>query len=300
MPKQQAGGMVKISFRSPRAPDLHELLLVIRTRAFDARIRRLGYKRNGGWPIQPRPRTMTLFTSGNINATASCLNAFLGAVCATLLAYSFATSGRLRTCRTRTLRAIDPRRLRIPLPRQPACHWSMTANSWRMAYMGRPPRSSRTAETAVLLHGRQLPVELLGARHQDAQRRRLTAWWCRTRSASGKIIEACRRAGAFRHPWARNTVALLDHLHIAKAEIVAHSMGRHARGPHRARAYPDRVAHLVADRADRLGGLPPIRAADARRKKIIETEDKPYARGLPQAARKTNYFAETKLAAGGG
>src|SRR6202161_3379859 len=43
---------------------------------------------------------------------------------------------------------------------------------------------------------------------------------------------------------ARNTVALLDHLQIAKADIVAHSMGGMI-AARIARAFPDRVQHLV-------------------------------------------------------
>src|SRR5216684_3331336 len=43
---------------------------------------------------------------------------------------------------------------------------------------------------------------------------------------------------------ARNTIALLDHLQIAKAEFVAHSLGGML-GVRIARAYPDRVAHLL-------------------------------------------------------
>jgi pimeloyl-ACP methyl ester carboxylesterase len=43
---------------------------------------------------------------------------------------------------------------------------------------------------------------------------------------------------------ARNTVALLDHLQIAKADIVAHSMGGMV-AARIARAFPDRVQHLV-------------------------------------------------------
>src|SRR6202163_4950930 len=43
---------------------------------------------------------------------------------------------------------------------------------------------------------------------------------------------------------ARNTIALLDHLQIAKAEFVAHSLGGML-GVRIARAFPDRVAHLL-------------------------------------------------------
>jgi pimeloyl-ACP methyl ester carboxylesterase len=76
---------------------------------------------------------------------------------------------------------------------------------------------------------------------------------------------------------ARNTVALLDHLQIAKADIVAHSLGGML-GVRIARAYPDRINHLVL--------TAPIGLEDYRfyvpptpTEKIIETEDKLTADG---------------------
>lgn len=76
---------------------------------------------------------------------------------------------------------------------------------------------------------------------------------------------------------ARNTIALLDHLGIAKADIVAHSMGGMV-GVRIARAYPDRVNHLVL--------AAPIGLEDYRMyvpptptEKIIEREDKLTAEG---------------------
>src|SRR6201999_3175296 len=76
---------------------------------------------------------------------------------------------------------------------------------------------------------------------------------------------------------ARNTIALLDHLGIAKAEIVAHSLGGML-AVRIARAYPDRVAHLLL--------ATPIGLEDYRfyvpltpTEKIIENEDKLTADG---------------------
>jgi pimeloyl-ACP methyl ester carboxylesterase len=76
---------------------------------------------------------------------------------------------------------------------------------------------------------------------------------------------------------ARNTIALLDHLQIAKADIVAHSLGGML-GVRIARAYPERVAHLLL--------AAPIGLEDYRfyvpptpTEKIIETEDKLTADG---------------------
>jgi len=71
---------------------------------------------------------------------------------------------------------------------------------------------------------------------------------------------------------ARNTIALLDHLQIAKADIVAHSMGGMV-GVRIARAYPDRVAHLLLTAPI---GLEDYRlyAPPAPTEKIMESEEK--------------------------
>jgi pimeloyl-ACP methyl ester carboxylesterase len=85
---------------------------------------------------------------------------------------------------------------------------------------------------------------------------------------------------------ARNTMALLDHLEIEKAEIVAHSLGGML-GVRIARAYPDRVAHLVL--------TAPIGLEDYRlyvpptpTEKIFQTEDKLTAEGYRKQLQ-TNY-----------
>jgi pimeloyl-ACP methyl ester carboxylesterase len=76
---------------------------------------------------------------------------------------------------------------------------------------------------------------------------------------------------------ARNTIALLDHLGVAKADIVAHSMGGMV-AIRIARAYPDRVNHLVLAAPIGLEDyrmyVPPTPA-----EKIIENEDKLTAEG---------------------
>ena len=76
---------------------------------------------------------------------------------------------------------------------------------------------------------------------------------------------------------ARNTIALLDHLGIAKADIVAQSLGGML-GVRIARAYPDRVNHLLL--------AAPIGLEDYRMyvpptptEKILENEDKLTAEG---------------------
>jgi pimeloyl-ACP methyl ester carboxylesterase len=85
---------------------------------------------------------------------------------------------------------------------------------------------------------------------------------------------------------ARNTIALLDHLQIAKADIVAHSLGGML-GVRIARAYPDRIAHLVL--------TAPIGLEDYRlyvpptpTEKILENEDKLTADGYRKQL-ETNY-----------
>src|SRR3982074_2830698 len=85
---------------------------------------------------------------------------------------------------------------------------------------------------------------------------------------------------------ARNTIALLDHLQIAKAEFVAHSLGGML-GVRIARAYPDRVAHLVL--------AAPIGLEDYRlyvpptpTEKIMENEDRLTADGYRKQL-ETNY-----------
>ena len=85
---------------------------------------------------------------------------------------------------------------------------------------------------------------------------------------------------------ARNTIALLDHLQIAKADIVAHSMGGMV-GVRIARAYPDRVAHLLLTAPI---GLEDYRlyAPPTPTEKIMESEDRLTAEGYRKQL-ETNY-----------
>jgi pimeloyl-ACP methyl ester carboxylesterase len=85
---------------------------------------------------------------------------------------------------------------------------------------------------------------------------------------------------------ARNTLALLDHLQIAKADIVAHSLGGML-GVRIARAYPDRVGHLLL--------AAPIGLEDYRfyvpptpTEKVLESEDKLTSEGYRKQL-ETNY-----------
>src|SRR5437899_2998226 len=85
---------------------------------------------------------------------------------------------------------------------------------------------------------------------------------------------------------ARNTIALLDHLQITKADIVAHSLGGML-GVRIARVYPDRVAHLLLAAPIGLEDyqlyVPPTPT-----EKILENEDKLTADGYRKQL-ETNY-----------
>ena len=130
----------------------------------------------------------------------------------------------------------------------------------RMAYMDVAP-AQPNGRTVVLLHGRNFP----------------SSYWApviKTLNEAGYRVVVPDQIGFGKSSkptgelhfdtLARNTIALLDHLQIAKVDIVAHSMGGML-GVRIARAYPDRVAASGAGRADRAGGLPALRAADADR-----------------------------------
>jgi pimeloyl-ACP methyl ester carboxylesterase len=152
----------------------------------------------------------------------------------------------------------------------------------RMAYMDVPP-AQPNGRTAILLHGRNFP----------------SSYWApviRTLSQAGYRVVVPDQIGFGKSSkptgelhfdtLARNTVALLDHLHIAKADIVAHSMGGML-AVRIVRAYPDRVEHLVL--------TAPIGLEDYRQyvpptlsEKIVETEDKLTADGYRKQL-ETNY-----------
>jgi pimeloyl-ACP methyl ester carboxylesterase len=152
----------------------------------------------------------------------------------------------------------------------------------RMAYMD-VAAATPNGRTVVLLHGRNFP----------------SAYWA-------PVIKALNEAGyrvvvpdqigfgksskpaADLHfdTLARNTMALLDHLKIAKADIVAHSLGGML-GVRIARAYPDRIEHLLL--------AAPIGLEDYRlyvpptpTEKILENEDKLTADGYRKQL-ETNY-----------
>jgi pimeloyl-ACP methyl ester carboxylesterase len=151
-----------------------------------------------------------------------------------------------------------------------------------MAYMDVAP-AQPNGRTAVLLHGRNFP----------------SSYWAPVirmlNEAGFRVVvpdqigfgKSSKPSGDLHFDTlARNTIALLDHLGIDKAEIIAHSLGGML-GVRIARAYPDRVAHLVL--------TAPIGLEDYRlyvpptpTEKIFETEDRLTAEGYRKQLQ-TNY-----------
>src|SRR4030088_1857534 len=143
----------------------------------------------------------------------------------------------------------------------------------RMAYMDVAP-AQPNGRIVVLLHGRNFP----------------SSYWApviKTLTDAGYRVVVPDQIGFGKSSTpsgelhfdmlARNTLALLDHLQIAKADIVAHSLGGMV-GVRIARAYPERVVHLVL--------AAPIGLEDYRlyvpptpTEKIMEQEDKLTADG---------------------
>jgi pimeloyl-ACP methyl ester carboxylesterase len=138
----------------------------------------------------------------------------------------------------------------------------------RMAYMDIAP-TQPNGRVAVLLHGRNFP----------------SSYWApviKTLADAGYRVvvpdqigfgKSSKPSGELHFDTlARNTIALLDHLQIAKADIVAHSLGGML-GVRIARGYPERVAHLLL--------AAPIGLEDYRfyvpptpTEKIVESEDR--------------------------
>src|SRR3977135_2782409 len=152
----------------------------------------------------------------------------------------------------------------------------------RMAYMDAAP-AQPNGRTVVLLHGRNFP----------------SSYWApviKTLNDAGYRVVVPDQIGFGKSSkpsadlhfdtLARNTIALLDHLQIPKADVVAHSLGGML-GVRIARAYPDRVAHLVL--------AAPIGLEDYRlyvpptpTKKILENEDRLTSDGCRKQV-ETNY-----------
>src|SRR6202165_828265 len=143
----------------------------------------------------------------------------------------------------------------------------------RMAYMDVAP-AQPNGRIVVLLHGRNFPSSYCAPVIKtltDAGYRVIVP----DQIGFGKSSKPS--ADLHFDTLARNTIALLDHLQIAKADIVAHSLGGML-GVRIARAYPDRINHLVL--------AAPIGLEDYRMyvpptptEKILENEDKLTAEG---------------------
>ncbi len=152
----------------------------------------------------------------------------------------------------------------------------------RMAYMDVPSQKPN-GRTVVLLHGRNFP----------------SSYWApviHTLTDAGYRVvvpdqigfgKSSKPSGELHFDTlARNTITLMDHLGIAKFDVVAHSLGGML-SVRIARAYPDRVDHLLL--------AAPIGLEDYRlyvpptpTEKIIESEDKLTADGYRKQL-ETNY-----------
>ena len=152
----------------------------------------------------------------------------------------------------------------------------------RMAYMDVAP-AQPNGRTVVLLHGRNFP----------------SSYWApviKTLTEAGYRVVVPDQIGFGKSSkpqgdlhfdtLARNTVTLLDHLKIARADVVAHSLGGML-GVRIARAYPDRVDHLVLTAPigleDYRLSVPPTPT-----EKIAENEDRLTADGYRKQL-ETNY-----------
>lgn len=152
----------------------------------------------------------------------------------------------------------------------------------QMAYMDVKP-AQPNGRSVVLLHGRNFPA----------------SYWApviKVLSGAGYRVVVPDQIGFGKSSkpqgdlhfdnLARNTIALLDHLQIPKADVIAHSMGGML-AVRIARAYPDRVNHLVLTAPIGLEDyrlyVPPVPT-----EKIIAAEDKLTADGYRKQL-ETNY-----------
>src|SRR5438552_9233038 len=204
---------------------------------------------------------------------------FLGAICAALLACSFAPASA--ELAEREPYGIDLEGFPYPYPVNllPLVN---DGEQLRMAYMD-VAAAKPNGRTVVLMHGRNFP----------------SSYWApviRTLSNAGYRVvvpdqigfgKSSKPSGELHFDTlARNTMALLDALQIPKADIVAHSLGGML-AVRIARAYPDRINHLVLTAPIGLEDyriyVPPIPT-----EKILENEDKLTAEGYRKQL-ETNY-----------
>jgi pimeloyl-ACP methyl ester carboxylesterase len=139
----------------------------------------------------------------------------------------------------------------------------------RMAYMDVKPTRAANGRSVLLLHGRNFPSS-----YWDTVIEALTAAGYRVvvpdQVGFGKSSKPAL-ALSF-DMLARHTVKLLDHLQIARADVVAHSMGGML-AVRLARAYPSRVDRILLEAPigleDYRNFAPPVETA-----RIMEQEDR--------------------------
>ena len=195
----------------------------------------------------------------------------VAAVCVALLACSFASA--FAADAPREPYGIDLEGFAYPYPVNlfPVVN---DGEQLRMAYMDVGASGQPNGRTVVLLHGRNFP----------------SSYWApviKTLNNAGfRVVvpdqigfgKSSKASGELHFDTlARNTAALIDALHVAQFDIVAHSMGGML-AVRIARAYPDRVSHLVLTAPIGLEDyrlyVPPIST-----EKIIENENKLTAEG---------------------
>jgi pimeloyl-ACP methyl ester carboxylesterase len=226
------------------------------------------------------PGTISGTTHKTVEPFMRCIILILGAIATALLASSFMPAFAAEAP-PREPYGIDLEGFPYPYPVSllPLVN---DGEDLRMAYMDVAP-AQPNGRTVVLLHGRNFP----------------SSYWApviKMLSEAGYRVVVPDQIGFGKSSkplgelhfdtLARNTIALLDHLGIAKADIVAHSLGGML-GVRIARAYPDRVTHLVL--------TAPIGLEDYRlyvpptpTEKILDNEDKLSADGYRKQLQ-TNY-----------
>ena len=204
---------------------------------------------------------------------------FLGAIAAALLASPFNPAGAAEAPREPYGIGLEGFPYPYPVSLLPVVN---DGEALRMAYMD-VPAAQPNGRSVLLLHGRNFP----------------SSYWApviKVLNGAGYRVVAPDQIGFGKSSkqsgdlhfdnLARNTIALLDHLGIAKADIVAHSLGGML-AVRIARAYPDRINHLVLTSPIGLEDyrlyVPPVPS-----EKILEAEDKLTAEGY-RTQLETNY-----------
>jgi pimeloyl-ACP methyl ester carboxylesterase len=204
---------------------------------------------------------------------------FLGAIAAALLASPFNPAGAAEAPREPYGIGLEGFPYPYPVSLLPVIN---DGEALRMAYMD-VPAAQPNGRTVLLLHGRNFP----------------SSYWAPVikvlNGAGYRVVvpdqigfgKSSKPSGDLHFDnLARNTIALLDHLGIAKADVVAHSLGGML-AVRIARAYPDRINHLVLTSPIGLEDyrlyVPPTPS-----EKILEAEDKLTAEGY-RTQLETNY-----------